>query len=539
MFICHRTMKKILIIILPLLIFGISMDISFAHDAEDESMAVIHMSESGFEPEEANVVLGGKVIFENVGNEDHWPASNIHPTHRAYPRSDIKDCNTSQERFMFDACRNIKPGQTYTFQFDEVGEWRFHDHSSPNFSGKIIVTEGDGVESQVDIDVSKDNKNGFFKRMWTTIKNLLATVKGLLTKSEVDELEGLGELEEYKEKELVYNPMVKKDSTLLATDDDELFSYVKSFGPTAALEQLFSLESQFGNCHDKAHVVGRAAYELYDSDAFRQCAMLCQSGCYHGAVEAYFREHGTVNLEDNINDLCAGNINSFIEHQCRHGVGHGLMAWSDYKIFDALVSCDLLDDGLAQSSCYSGVFMENIVQSMAAFLEIEGHTTEYLSDDPHYPCNIVEEKYEPTCYFLQTDRMIVLAGGDFSIVAANCTEVENQFSRRMCFDSMGRTVGGRNRNNPQGAIASCNYIENDLDKLACLSGAVQDTFWDPSGQDNALTFCKLLEKKEEKSSCYSTILERVPQVLIETRERQSFCDKVESEYREQCSQYIK
>ncbi|MDA1334585.1 MAG: hypothetical protein O2794_01045 [bacterium] len=531
-------MKKNLLTIL-LLMFLTTAGVVFAHESDITDTVVIHMSNDGFNPKEVIIQRGEKVVFENVGEDEHWPASNIHPTHRAYPKSDISDCGTTNERFMFDACKPIKPNQTYTFQFDELGEWRFHDHLNATFSGQIHVVENGGAQEEK----VEEKKPGILRRFWNWLK-------GIFSRNEVvddirediidreDEDSALLDIE-YEEKKWVYNPNVEVDSTLIATDKDELFSYVKKYSPSRALEQLFSIESQFGNCHDNAHYVGRFSYELYDSEAFRQCAMLCQSGCYHGAVEAYFREHGTSNLADNINKLCSGNTNPFIVHQCRHGVGHGLLAWSDYALFDALEDCNLLQQGEAQTSCYSGVFMENIVQSMASFLEIEGHTTQYLSDDPHYPCNIVDAQYKPTCYFLQTDRMVELSGGNFATVAQNCSEVEDVFSRRMCFESMGRTVGGRNRNNPPGAISTCYNANPGTDRLGCLMGAVQDTFWDPSGQDNAISFCKLLTPEDEKDTCYGMIFGRAPQVLTKEADHRAFCQKAETTYQGRCLAYIR
>ena len=37
-----------------------------------------------------------------------------------------------------------------------------------------------------------------------------------------------------------------------------------------------------------------------------------------------------------------------------------------------------------------------------------GHTTTFLSDDPHYPCNILAERHVPTCYLYQSTRIASL-----------------------------------------------------------------------------------------------------------------------------------
>ena len=74
------------------------------------------------------------------------------------------------------------------------------------------------------------------------------------------------------------------------------------------------------------------------------------------------------------------------------------MAWSDYEIYESLEACDLIEQEFHRKSCYSGVFMENIVGGIArGLLKAEDgayHYTDYLNDDPHYPCNAVDEVYK-------------------------------------------------------------------------------------------------------------------------------------------------
>ena len=57
--------------------------------------------------------------------------------------------------------------------------------------------------------------------------------------------------------------------------------------------------------------------------------------------------------------------------------------------------------------------MENIVGSLAGTM---GHYTGFISDCPHFPCNILGEKYVSSCYFCQSTRIIQLFGGDFAKV---------------------------------------------------------------------------------------------------------------------------
>jgi hypothetical protein len=327
---------------------------------------------------------------------------------------------------------------------------------------------------------------------------------------------------------------IQSDSKDIFYNNDALFSYVKKFGLRQTITHLYELTPLYGDCHQSAHKAGRFAYEIFSTESFRSWGPECHWGGPHGTIEAYFREHGTSNIAGDVKLICGPELNPFLMHQCLHGIGHGLMAWSNYEIPIALSSCDLLNEGMR--SCWSGVFMENIVGSLVHAGNSEhysGRPTKYLSDDPHYPCTIVDEKYKWECYFLQTDRMLQLFGGDFSKVVDACFEAPRRY-QPACFESMGRDVSGRYRDNPAGAIEACAKAPQGQPRTRCIKGAVQDTFWDPAGQDMALNFCKAVRNKTEKDQCYTTVFSRALELLTSKESLKKFCGKAESYYRATC-----
>lgn len=100
---------------------------------------VIEITSSGFTPGTLAVKRGDSVTFLNKDSSPRWPASAMHPTHRVYPGSDIEKCGTSEESSIFDACRGLAEGESYSFVFDEAGSWNYHDHLNLGMFGKIIV----------------------------------------------------------------------------------------------------------------------------------------------------------------------------------------------------------------------------------------------------------------------------------------------------------------------------------------------------------------------------------------------------------------
>ena len=410
-----------------------------------------------FLPKRLEAPAGQTVTFVNESDAPMWPASNIHPTHEILPG--------------FDAKSPIEPGESCTFVFEEVGFWRYHNHLSPSQSGIVVIT-GEARTAKAEP---------------------LLIDPGELTFEDVGQDVGAASAQ---------------DVIDLFRDDKLLNAFVKRYGPAATVRILSENEDRVGvDCHQRAHVMGRLAYEQFGAIAFSLSGHECHSGGYHGATEAFFRDRGTTHLQSDIGVVCSAGLNDFFRHQCVHGIGHGLMAWTSYELFDALELCDLLEAVSDQQSCFSGVFMENVVGGLSGSM---GHFTEFLSDDPHFPCNILDDRYVVLCYFFQSSRMIQVFGGDFERLAAACAEA------------------------PAVAHSVCSYAEDPASRLDCLDGAVQDSFWDPSGADNTLAFCRTLEEDVEKRRCYSTIVERARLVLDDPLAFEGFCGRVEAGYREGC-----
>lgn len=99
----------------------------------------VSYTDDGFIPRTLTIAKGGTVTFVNESSKETWPASAIHPTHTVYPDSDIKKCGTSEADVIFDACGGVAPGDSWSFTFDEIGEWKYHDHLHASDTGTIIV----------------------------------------------------------------------------------------------------------------------------------------------------------------------------------------------------------------------------------------------------------------------------------------------------------------------------------------------------------------------------------------------------------------
>jgi len=99
----------------------------------------ILITNKSFSPLRLEIKSGDKVVFRNIDNRTHWPASVPAPLTGKYSRYDPAKCGTVEEANNFDACRALAPGETYSFVFKEIGSWGYWDKQIPSWTGLIDV----------------------------------------------------------------------------------------------------------------------------------------------------------------------------------------------------------------------------------------------------------------------------------------------------------------------------------------------------------------------------------------------------------------
>lgn len=104
------------------------------------SAVTVTYTDAGFSPASVTVKKGQSVTFINKSSNDMWIASNPHPLHNGY------DGTTEQQHCApgytgaapLDEC---SPAATFTFTFDKVGTWGYHNHEGAQDHGTVIVTQ--------------------------------------------------------------------------------------------------------------------------------------------------------------------------------------------------------------------------------------------------------------------------------------------------------------------------------------------------------------------------------------------------------------
>lgn len=283
----------------------------------------------------------------------------------------------------------------------------------------------------------------------------------------------------------------------------ELIDLTNDKGPDAALailKQEYDTNTFIkGECHQLTHVIGRATLDRYKDlgIAYQKGDYFCASGYFHGVSEEIITQKGAAYMFKNAKYVCARfaktEYHQLDHYNCVHGIGHGLLEAANGDLFMALKSCDTLNDNWEQTSCYSGVFMQNVMIEQSPDESVD-HKSAYLRDDDLlYPCTAVDEKYKWGCYIFQSSYAIAKTHSDFPKVFGLCKALDQKY-RNVCYGSLGRDASGVSNFEQDRTIAYCNQGPDDEAKLACFKGAAINLIYVYHSDKQAHQLCSALSE---------------------------------------------
>ena len=130
-----------------------------------------------------------------------------------------------------------------------------------------------------------------------------------------------------------------------------------------------STQLNYGASHLIAHQLGHALWEDTNDlktaldqipyEAYSPTEIFRYGGVVHGVFHSYFLAHSDTS---NIKDLVRHSCDVFTQDEqealwtdCTHGIGHGLMAYTNNDIGQTLELCK---ESISPENCYSGAYME-------------------------------------------------------------------------------------------------------------------------------------------------------------------------------------
>ena len=462
-----------------------------------ENRIFILMTDDGFLPANSEITAGGTIYFKNISKADHWPASD--------------EPNTP-----FDLLKKIGFGEEGGVTLQTPGPRKIYDKLNPQFKAVINVKEN--------LNSAVIYKPSLFSRLTAYFKSTMLSVKDYLAK--------IYTLFYSAEKKKVADTSIKKNSPSIFFNDDALFSHVNKFGPAETLALSEAVPASYDR-HRYAVKVGEYSYEIFKNSAFQwhdnAFSFESMNGYIFGVIRSYLKENGEEKLFENLKEIIGS------DQKRAHVVGHGFIMWKDYELLGALQSCDLLKaDEAITEACRGGVFMENIVGGRSPET---GHYTNYLNNDPFYPCTILDPKYEAACYKYAPYRFIQLFQNDFGKFSENCLKL-NPADKNSCFSIMGLAAMKLNKQDASKAKALCLSAPQGEDRNLCTFGAARASLWREEEQNNALKFCVLLNDVAVKDQCYSEVFNRAKDIFSFKDAYSAFCAKTEPQYRDKCLNFI-
>ncbi len=105
-------------------------------DGSGGGATTVTYTDQGFRPSQATINEGETVRWVDEASGGMWVASDEHPTHTNYAGTSLREhCNGGGNN-AFDQCGR---GNTYTFTFNQVGTWSYHNHVAPGDGGTVVV----------------------------------------------------------------------------------------------------------------------------------------------------------------------------------------------------------------------------------------------------------------------------------------------------------------------------------------------------------------------------------------------------------------
>jgi hypothetical protein len=293
-------------------------------------------------------------------------------------------------------------------------------------------------------------------------------------------------------------------AALAACKSDETFGcYQRGFraivdaqNPGVALDDLDALYKSDAyvrrTCHPLAHAIGHLAYAKYKSVtvAEQYARETCWSGYHHGLMESYISQFDDTQLRAKMNGICkqdASHPYSLAYYNCWHGLGHGLTIRFTQDIFHALRFCNVITHSWERQSCYSGVFMQNIVANGSGM----HRAVDLKPSDPIYPCDAVAEQEKPSCYLMQTSYVLQVEKWNLPVAFRICNHVETRYVGT-CYRSMGRDISGAALLDPGKIVSQC-AMGAAVHRAECIAGAAANAVFDRHSRGKADALCRLAE----------------------------------------------
>lgn len=278
----------------------------------------------------------------------------------------------------------------------------------------------------------------------------------------------------------------------------ELQRIIDTDSPVAALNWLDGMQRTdikiARSCHGLTHETGRRAYKKYQNFSTALASGnsndVCANGFVHGVIEGHFALVTDVYAE--VASVCAPT-----DYSCVHGIGHGLMYFTNNDIPKSLDVCYTLGDWTLIGLCSEGTYHENYETNSRE------HTSKFLNPDD--PFGVCRESWgiPGSCYYYGARYLVRVFQDDYARALSYCeTNVPAEF-QYTCARGVGSILVRQNIQSPQAVLSACVSAPASLVN-GCIYGAtIYHQFNARSAWDTKAELCDKLDGGYYTNLCNS------------------------------------
>lgn len=370
------------------------------------------------------------------------------------------------------------------------------------------------------------------------------------------------EIEYLKDKNFNFVELSKFFSKL-AQDKGGEYAY-KALAYATAKSLILNVDT-----HLLGHVVGDELYKQQGLEGMKYCTDDLRNACSHSIVVGGLLAEGIEAITKMVG-ICheaPGGRDAY--RMCVHGLGHGVLAYTEYDMRQAVELCKPVAISQDYSNmefveCVGGITME----MMAGINDKEAWEKQkvnyFKSDDPLTPCNMgfVPENATRICYLFLTPHLLEAAGASPWIhaqpihikkAAVFCQKIPpaELRNRQACFTGFGKEFAVLV--NEQNVQSIENMSNEKLLKIYewcsllpqeglnyCLESALQSLFWGGENDRNvAVRFCALMPNRANQAFCFENLIEAVDYYIFDKAYRKEFCSEIPLNFQGQCKSTLK
>lgn len=317
--------------------------------------------------------------------------------------------------------------------------------------------------------------------------------------------------------------------------------------------------------HLLGHTVGDILYTQEGIDGMKYCTHEFRNACSHSIVIGGLLENG-LGIFDHIHEACSqapGGSGAYT--MCFHGFGHGVLAYTDYNLPEAVDLCKMAGTKQHQDQeyhqCVGGVMMElhSGVHDQDVWAK---NGKKYINfQNPVEMCerDYIETGAKRMCYSYLSPYIFDAAGwqqGNLTddVVRKSfsmCGEVPETKYQRICSASLGkefivlaeardiRNIDNISEQAINKTIQWCSLAPSEPEVSACLQETTNSLYWGGENHyDSSIRFCSAIETSSLQNNCFRQLFDNAKYYRKEPAYWEEICAAVPAQQQTVCSDVL-